>query len=247
MRFGTICRVRCRSSSLRRRAKFYVIDAYQVARDTGMGSRMNTIMQVCFFAISKVLPRDQAIEAIRKSIRDTYGKQGRRDRAEEHESRGRNSGALVRSESPGRTQQHDRDAATVLALSTGVRARRAGRDLRGTRRRIARQRISRRRHFPHRHREMGEAQPGARNPRLGFEDLHPVRQVRHGVSALGHPHQGLRLERTARRARNFQIDGEPRQRMARPQVHDSSCAGRLHRLRHLRRSLSGQEQEPKRG
>ncbi|MGB6475000.1 MAG: pyruvate:ferredoxin (flavodoxin) oxidoreductase [Candidatus Sulfotelmatobacter sp.] len=59
-----------------KRVKFYVIDAYQVARDTGMGSRMNTILQVCFFAISKVLPADQAIEAIRKSIRDTYGKKG---------------------------------------------------------------------------------------------------------------------------------------------------------------------------
>jgi pyruvate-ferredoxin/flavodoxin oxidoreductase len=59
-----------------KKAKFYVIDAYQVARETGMGSRMNTIMQACFFAISKVLPREEAIEAIRKSIRDTYGKKG---------------------------------------------------------------------------------------------------------------------------------------------------------------------------
>jgi pyruvate-ferredoxin/flavodoxin oxidoreductase len=59
-----------------KRARFYVIDAYQVARDTGMGSRMNTIMQVCFFAISKVLPRDEAIEAIRESIRYTYGRKG---------------------------------------------------------------------------------------------------------------------------------------------------------------------------
>ena len=41
-----------------------------------MGSRMNTIMQVCFFAISKVLPRDEAIEAIRESIRHTYGRKG---------------------------------------------------------------------------------------------------------------------------------------------------------------------------
>ncbi len=59
-----------------KRAKLFVIDAYQVARDTGMGSRMNTILQVCFFAISKVLPREEAIEAIRKSIRDTYGRKG---------------------------------------------------------------------------------------------------------------------------------------------------------------------------
>jgi pyruvate-ferredoxin/flavodoxin oxidoreductase len=59
-----------------KKAKFFVIDAYAVARDTGMGSRMNVIMQVCFFAISKVLPGEEAIEAIRKSIRDTYGRKG---------------------------------------------------------------------------------------------------------------------------------------------------------------------------
>ena len=59
-----------------KKAKFYVIDAYQVARDTGMGSRMNTILQTCFFAISKVLPGEEAIAAIRKSIQDTYGRKG---------------------------------------------------------------------------------------------------------------------------------------------------------------------------
>ncbi len=59
-----------------KKARFFIIDAYQVARDTGMGSRMNTILQTCFFAISKVLPGDEAIEAIRESIRYTYGKKG---------------------------------------------------------------------------------------------------------------------------------------------------------------------------
>jgi pyruvate-ferredoxin/flavodoxin oxidoreductase len=59
-----------------KKARLFVIDAYQVAHDTGMGSRMNTILQTCFFAISKVLPREEAIEAIRKSIRDTYGRKG---------------------------------------------------------------------------------------------------------------------------------------------------------------------------
>ena len=59
-----------------KKARFFVIDGYSVARDTGMGSRMNTILQVCFFAISKVLPREEAIEAIRQSIRDTYGRKG---------------------------------------------------------------------------------------------------------------------------------------------------------------------------
>jgi pyruvate-ferredoxin/flavodoxin oxidoreductase len=59
-----------------KKARFFVIDAYKVARDTGMGSRMNTILQVCFFAISAVLPGEQAIAAIRQSIRDTYGRKG---------------------------------------------------------------------------------------------------------------------------------------------------------------------------
>ena len=59
-----------------KKARFFIIDAYTVARNTGMGSRMNTILQVCFFAISKILPGDEAIEAIRKSIRDTYGRKG---------------------------------------------------------------------------------------------------------------------------------------------------------------------------
>ncbi len=56
--------------------KFYVIDGYKVAKDTGMGSRVNTIMQTCFFAISGVLPREEAIEQIKKSIKKTYGKKG---------------------------------------------------------------------------------------------------------------------------------------------------------------------------
>ncbi|HVG90957.1 MAG TPA: 2-oxoacid:acceptor oxidoreductase family protein, partial [Alphaproteobacteria bacterium] len=59
-----------------KRLKFHVIDAYKVARETGMGGRINTIMQTCFFAISNVLPREQAIAAIKNAIRKTYGKRG---------------------------------------------------------------------------------------------------------------------------------------------------------------------------
>ncbi len=59
-----------------RKLKFYVIDGYKVASDTGMGARVNTIMQTCFFAISGVLPKDDAIKAIKTSIKKTYGKKG---------------------------------------------------------------------------------------------------------------------------------------------------------------------------
>ena len=61
---------------LRKKLRFFVIDGYTVAREAGMGSRINTIMQTCFFAISGVLPREDAIAAIKKAIYETYGKRG---------------------------------------------------------------------------------------------------------------------------------------------------------------------------
>jgi pyruvate-ferredoxin/flavodoxin oxidoreductase len=56
--------------------RFYVIDAYAVARNAGMGTRINTIMQTCFFAISDVLPREDAIAHIKRTIEKTYKKRG---------------------------------------------------------------------------------------------------------------------------------------------------------------------------
>ena len=61
---------------INKKLKFYVIDAYKVAKETGMGVRINTIMQTCFFAISGVLPKDEAIAKIKDAIKKTYGKKG---------------------------------------------------------------------------------------------------------------------------------------------------------------------------
>jgi pyruvate-ferredoxin/flavodoxin oxidoreductase len=61
---------------LAKKLKFFVIDAYKVAKDTGMGLRINTIMQTCFFAVSGVLPRDEAIGHIKKTIEKTYSRKG---------------------------------------------------------------------------------------------------------------------------------------------------------------------------
>ncbi|HKC66081.1 MAG TPA: pyruvate:ferredoxin (flavodoxin) oxidoreductase, partial [Pyrinomonadaceae bacterium] len=58
------------------RLKLYAINAYAVARENGMGNRINTIMQTCFFAISNVLPREEAIQKIKESIKKSYGKRG---------------------------------------------------------------------------------------------------------------------------------------------------------------------------
>ena len=61
---------------LDRNIRFHVIDAANVAREAGMGRRINTIMQACFFALSGVLPRDEAIEQIKKAIEKTYRAKG---------------------------------------------------------------------------------------------------------------------------------------------------------------------------
>ncbi len=61
---------------IERKMKFYIIDAYKVANETGMGARINTIMQTCFFAISNIFPKEEAIELIKDSIKKTYGAKG---------------------------------------------------------------------------------------------------------------------------------------------------------------------------
>lgn len=59
-----------------KKIKFYVIDAYKIAQQTGMGNRINTIMQTCYFALCNVLPKDVAIEKIKKTIQKTYANKG---------------------------------------------------------------------------------------------------------------------------------------------------------------------------
>ena len=59
-----------------KKLRFFVIDGYKVAKETGMGGRINTILQTAFFAISGVLPRDEAIAKIKEAIKKTYGRKG---------------------------------------------------------------------------------------------------------------------------------------------------------------------------
>jgi pyruvate-ferredoxin/flavodoxin oxidoreductase len=59
-----------------KKLKFWVVDAYRVARETNMGVRINTIMQTCFFKLAKMLPPEEAIDQIKQSIKQTYGKKG---------------------------------------------------------------------------------------------------------------------------------------------------------------------------
>ncbi len=71
-------------SILAKKLRFFVIDAWKVAQATGMGSRINTIMQTCWFAISGVLPREKAIASIKKAIEKTYARRGAEVIAKNH-------------------------------------------------------------------------------------------------------------------------------------------------------------------
>ena len=70
--------VEIQETLLSKRAKLYIIDAQKVAQENGMGRRINTIMQVCFFGISNVLPKEEAIAAIKDSIKKAYERKGAR-------------------------------------------------------------------------------------------------------------------------------------------------------------------------
>ena len=179
-----------------------MIDALQVAKDTGMGGRINTMMQTCFFAISGVLPREEAIERIKYAIKKTYGKRGEAvvqknfaavDAALDH---------LDEVTVPAAVTSTIELPAACSRRSPGICAERARRDDRRRRRRPAGQRHAGRRHLSHRHGAMGEAQHRARDPGLGRGPLHPVRQVRAGLPARRDPRQGLRVRQARRRARD---------------------------------------------
>ena len=62
---------------INKKLSFHIIDANTVARDTGMHGRINTIMQTCYFALSEVLPKAEAIEQIKHAIEKTYSKKGK--------------------------------------------------------------------------------------------------------------------------------------------------------------------------
>ena len=213
-----------------KKLRFYVIDAIGVAKATGMGGRINTIMQTCFFAISGVLPRDEAIEKIKESIRHTYGRRGEVvvqqnfaavDHTLSHLYEVKypdqvTSKINMESPVPDQAPAFVKDVTAQIIAGNGDEPARLG--------------LPGGRHLALGHDPVGEAQPGAGNPGLGLGDLHPVRQVRAGVPARGHPHQGLSAGKPGRRARDVQGGGLQEPRSARHEVHRPGGARRLHRL-----------------
>ena len=211
-----------------------------------MGVRINTIMQTCFFAISGVLPEDEAIAKIKDAIKKTYGKKGeeivqtqlrggRRD-AWRTCTRSTVPGTATSAQIAGRRPSPD-DAPEFVQKVIGDDHRRPGR-------RAAGQRVAGRRHLPDRHHPVGEAQHRPGDPDLGPGHLHPVRQVLAGLPARRDPRQGLRRRRCSTAPRTtFKSADCQGQGLPGHEVHASRSRPRTAPAAALRRGLPGQEQD----
>ncbi len=150
-----------------KKLKFYVIDGYSVARQAGMGSRINTIMQTCFFAISGVLPRDEAIAAIKRAIQKTYGKRGDAVVQKNFAAVDASLAHLHEVKVPGRGDQPFRYSAACAGNRSRVRSRRSRRDDFRQRRFASRKRLAAGRDVSHRHFAMGKAKYRAADSGMG--------------------------------------------------------------------------------
>jgi hypothetical protein len=155
-----------------------------------MAGRINTIMQTCYFAISGVLPKDEAIAAIKYAIKKTYGKRGDAVVQKNYEAVDSTLANLVKDHLP--------DAPTSNTACPDRPGRRAGfrparhrPDARRQGRPAARQRLPRRWHLAHRHHPVGKTQHRRGNPGLGNRPLHPVQQMRHRLPARRHPAESI--------------------------------------------------------
>ena len=228
---------------LQKQLKFYVIDAFKVARETGMGVRINTVMQTCFFAVSGVLPRDEAIEPHQEDHREDLPAQGRRRGPQELRGGRPDPGQPPRGEDRRPTGQRQAPPARRLRGGAGLRPARHLADAGRQGRPAAGLGLPGRRHLAHRHLPVGEALHRPRHPDLGAEPLHPVQQVRAHLPARLHPAQVLRGGGAGRRARHLQVDGLQVADRQGEEVHHPGGAGRLHRLHALRGDLPGRVED----
>ena len=156
----------------------------KIAKDNGMGGRINTVMQTCFFALSGVLPAEKAIEAIKTFHRQNLWQAWRSRCSKELSGGGRHARAFIsgNGDSGGRKQFVRFDAAG-LGRSARIRAACSGADYRRRRRCTAGERAAHRWYISDGHREVGETQSGAGYSGLGARSLHSMRQMRAGLPA----------------------------------------------------------------
>ncbi len=185
-------------------------------REAGMGGRINTVMQTCFFALSGILPREEAIEQIKKAINKTYGKRGESILKKNFAAVDGALGEMAEVQVPA--------AATSTFERLPMRGRRWHRlrqtrhvDSVGWQRRLAAgQCLAARRYVPHRHGQDRETQYRPGDSHLGSDDLHRLCHVFVGLPPCGHSHEALPARGIGRRPGYLPIEGSERQGFCRP-------------------------------
>ena len=157
----------------------------------GLGRLINTVMQACFFALIEIIPKDEAIAAIKAAAHKTYQKAGKRILDANLQAIDAALANLHRVEVPDDIPQSNRNSAAGAGRCARVYPERDRRNHRRSGRCGAGQLSVRRRHLSDRDFGLGQTQSGARNPGLGKRYLYPVRQMCVRLSAQRDPQQGF--------------------------------------------------------
>ncbi len=198
-----------------------------------MGGRINTIMQTCFFAICGVLPREEAIEAIKDAIEKTYGKSGDEVGAEELRGGRRDARAPARGARARPGEQRARDAAAGVGADAPTFVRDVlGAMIAGKGDMLPVSALPIDGTFPTGTAQWEKRNIAQRDSRLGREAVHPVRQMRAGLPARGRSAPRSTTARSSPSApptfKSTKPNGASSKRM---QLHAAGFAGGLHRLR----------------
>ncbi len=206
----------------------------------GLAGRINTIMQTCFFAISGVLPPEQAIARIKESIAKTYGKRGRGRRRAQPGGRRQHPGRAAPHQGSGPGDGDPRTAAAgARPMLPSSCASVTAEMMAGRGDALAGQRPAGGRHLSGGNGGVREAQHLRPRRRVGRRHLHPVRQLQLRLPAQRHPLQVLRRRPAGRRPGRFPLGAARRRRPSRHPLHPPGLRRGLHRLRAVRGGLPG--------
>ena len=223
-----------------KKIEFYAIDAYAIAKATGMGSRINTIMQTCFFAISGVLPRELAIEKIKYAAEKSYSKKGRAVVEANWKAIDETIANLHKVSIPTAATSDFEMPEPVGAHAPDFVKRVTAEIMAGRGDLLPVIGVARRWHLAHRHCDLGQAQSGAGNSGMGRRAVHLLRQVPVRLPAHRHPFQGV--PRRTGQGCPAHLQAYPDQGQGIRAGHArqlSGGAGGLHRLRAVRGHLPG--------
>ena len=212
---------------------FWVIDALAVADEAGMGSRINTVMQPCFFKLAGILPPEEAIAQIKAFVRKTYAKRGEAVIA-------RNFAAIDRSlerlghVTLGRVTNEQPTTMPVPDDVPDFVARITSRLIAGDGDQLPVSALPVDGTFPTGTARLREAGDRPGDPDLGSVHLHRLRQVRHGLPACHDPDEGLPDRIAGRGTGRLPAQGVPVARAPGAPPDDPGRARRLHRVRGVR-------------